>query len=310
MDGQGEIFASLLCAEGAAWVESGSARITPVNQNFRQSRLRILSKRYCQFYLNKYVYMFNFEYPPKETKIESELENKIDLLKDYVKEVYSKSAEGDPKKEMQVKEFNRHNEDILDFIEELTKEEKISPEDMEAAKLAAVLHDVAKFDAPLIKHGFEGAKIAEKKLKELNFDEKTIQQVKNSIERHMGPIPGFMENEAKKWEEQTGEKIEFPRPKNTVDKALYDADMLSLISFHGIEKILTIRKNTDIFQEEDEKTAAKEGITIEEARWRSALKSAYEAADSLFSESAKRKANQFLTEMEEFTKKSLNKKIA
>ena len=123
--------------------------------------------------------MFNFEYPPKETKIESELENKIDLLKDYVKEVYSKSAEGDPKKEMQVKEFNRHNEDILDFIEELTKEEKISPEDMEAAKLAAVLHDVAKFDAPLIKHGFEGGKIAEKKLK----TKLQIKAVKKKIEK-------------------------------------------------------------------------------------------------------------------------------
>jgi len=115
----------------------------------------------------------------------------------------------------------------------------------------------------------------------------------------MGPIPGFMANEAKKWEEKTGEKIEFPRPKSTVDKLLYDADMLSLISLHGIQKILTIR---------EKKTAAKEGITVEEARWRSALKSAYEAADSLFTESAKRKAHQFLIEAEEFAKKSLNKK--
>ena len=254
--------------------------------------------------------MFNFEYPPRETKIESELENKINLLKDYVKEVYLQSTEGDPKKEMQVEEFNQHNEDILDFVEELTKEEKISPEDMETTKLAAVLHDAAKFNTPLVKHGFEGAKMAEKKLRELNFDEEIAQQVKNAIERHMGPIPGFMENEAKKWEEKTGEKIEFPRPENTVDKLLYDADMLSLISLHGIEKILTIRKNTDVFKEEDEKIAAKEGTTVEEVRWRSALKSAYEAADSLFTESAKRKANQFLTEAEEFTKKSLNKKVA
>jgi hypothetical protein len=86
--------------------------------------------------------------------------------------------------------------------------------------------------------------------------------------------------------------------------------MLSLISLRGIQKILTIRENTDVFQEEDEKTAAKEGITVEEARWRSALKSAYEAADSLFTESAKRKAYQFLIEAEEFAKKSLNKKVA
>ena len=253
--------------------------------------------------------MFNFEYPIRETKIESELENKINLLKDYVKEVYLKSAEGDPKKEMQVKEFNRHNEDILDFVEELTEEE-MSPEDKEMAKLAAILHDIAKFNAPLVKHGFEGAKMAETKLKELNFDKEMVQQVKNAIERHMGPIPGFMANEAKKWEEKTGEKIEFPRPKSTVDKLLYDADMLSLISLRGIQKILTIRENTDVFQEEDEKTAAKEGITVEEARWRSALKSAYEAADSLFTESAKRKAYQFLIEAEEFAKKSLNKKVA
>ncbi len=241
----------------------------------------------------------------KELKIDSECGENLDILKNYVKEIYRKSAEGDVSKEKQLEKFNQHNEDILRYIEDLAKEERISPIDSGVLKLAAVLHDVAKFDVPLVKHGFEGAKMAEEKLKELNFNADTVKKIKNAIERHMGPIPGFMADEAKRWEEKTGEKIEFPRPKTIVDKLLYDADMLSLIDKKGIEKILAIRKNVEVFRKEDEEFAVKEGISAEEAAWRSALKSGKEASVSLFTDSAKNKAKALLKNAEALMKESL-----
>ena len=129
-------------------------------------------------------------------------------------------------------------------------------------------------------------------------DEEFIKSVKSAIERHMGPIPGFMAEEAKKCEEKTGERIEFPRPKTEVDKMLYDADMLCLIDKRGIEKILRLRKDIEQFIKEDKEEAEKEGITQEEAALQSALKSARQAAESLYTESARKKAEQLLKDYE------------
>ncbi len=243
----------------------------------------------------------------KESKIDAEFNKKLNTLTVYVQDVYKKSVKENEQKEKKPEKFNKHNEDILCYAEILAKEEKVNERDLKDLKLAAVLRDVAKFDSPLVKHGFDGAKIAEEKLKEMGFRQDTVEKVKHAIERHMGPIPGFMEKEAKKWEEKTGEKIEFPRPKNIVDQLLYDADMLSLIDQKGIEKILAIRKNVDIFKNEDEKTAKKEGISIEAAAWQSALKSGKEAADSLFTKSAKRQAETLLKSAQELMEKSLGK---
>ena len=157
--------------------------------------------------------------------------------------------------------------------------------------MAAVLHDVAKVDTPLLKHGFEGAKIAQKKLLEIGLDNNVIEKITNAIERHMGPIPGFMQREAEKHLNETGEEIIFPRPETVVDKILYDADMLSLVDERGINKILALRKSIEVFIKEDQEATNKNGTTQEEASWLSALKSAEEAESSLYTNTARKKGD-------------------
>lgn len=213
-------------------------------------------------------------------------------LKIFVEEKY-RNSNGSLE---QIKSFMTHNEVILNYIEELAKLEAIKERDYQKVIFAAILHDVAKFDVPLIMHGFEGAKIARERLNQLRLGSEIIGEVSNAIVRHMGPIPGFMENEAKKWEQKTGEKIELPRPQTIVDKLLYDADMLSLIDRAGIKKILTLRATSLVFQNEDIKTAQEKGITQKQAAWLSALQSAEEATSSLYTDVARKKASILLEE--------------
>jgi len=236
-------------------------------------------------------------------------ERDYELLKDYVNDIYEKSEA----EEEVIESFKEHNETVLKYADNLAKKEEINPEEEEILKTATILHDVSKLgteegeEVPLVKHGWESAVMAEKKLEELGKSEEFIKGVKKAIERHMGPIPGFMEREAKKWEKETGEKIKFPRPEIITEKILYDADMLALIDPQGIEKIMNIRKNNEIFIKDDRETAAREGISQEEASLRSALKSGQEATASLFTDSAREKAKELLKESETQIRRKLEK---
>lgn len=231
------------------------------------------------------------------------------ILKDYVNEVYEKSGAD----KALIESFKEHNNTVLGYARDLAEKEGISHEDLDVLVVAAIFHDVSKLGAedgknvPLVKHGWESAKMAENKLRELGRNEEFIGKVKNAIERHMGPIPGFMQNQAEKWEKGTGEKIDFPRPKILIDKVLYDADMLALIDVRGIEKIMNIRKAAEVFIKEDQETAAKEGIAQEEAALKSALKSGQEAVGSLFTDSAKEMAGELLRESENQIRKKLER---
>ena len=221
-------------------------------------------------------------------------EEKLLLIQKLVEDVYKRSNA--PKE--QIKSFKDHNAKVLDYALELAKKEKLTKKNLQILKLATALHDVAKLNTPLVKHGFAGAKIAYEQLIKLGFNKRLANKVSRAIARHMGPLPRFMAGQVIKWEKEKGEKITFPRPKTKVEQLLYDADMLSLIDRQGIAKILIIRKNVEVFQKEDEETAKKKQIIPEEAAWTSALQSARQAADSLFTKAAKMKAKQLLQEAE------------
>lgn len=239
----------------------------------------------------------------KDNEQKQRFEESILELKNFVKEKYMNSN-GDTK---QIKSFMDHNDVILRYVEYLSKSEHIEERDYQRAVLAGILHDVSKFDSTLVKHGFEGAIIARNKLNEMGFDRETMNAVSNAIARHMGPIPGFMIGEAKKWESKTGEKIEFPRPENMVDKLLYDADMLSMIDKQGIEKMLYLRP---IYQKDEDEAIAKEnGISIEEAIWMSIFQIISEVQNSLYTSAAKVRAaelkNNTLKMYEKLKKKAI-----
>jgi len=219
-------------------------------------------------------------------------DEKINEIKKFVNEIYESSKLSDEV----IESLNEHNKTILKYTKELATEESLSQEDLENVQLAAILHDAAKTNSSLLKHGFASSKIAQQKLLEMGFKNERVKIITNAIERHMGPIPGFMQREAKKHTDKTGEEVIFSRPETMVDKILYDADMLSLVDKNGINKILILRKSIDMFINEDKQEANEKNISQEKVAYLSALKSAEEAINSLYTEAARKKGDVLIKE--------------
>lgn len=247
-------------------------------------------------------------------KLEKNREKHYQFLIDKVNKIYDEVENGSEKKKELIEEFKKHNEIVLSYVEELTKQENITEEELEIINIAAIFHDSSKLGikteegkikkVPLVKHHIESAKIAEKILKELEEDPKIIDGVKDAILCHMGPIPGFMEEQKEKWnKEYSNDQVQFLRPEKITAKILYDADMLTLI--RQLKKIIVIRQNNAIFFEEDQKIANERRISIEEARLNSALQNAKQALNSLYTKSAKKIAKELLNKSEQIIREEL-----
>lgn len=217
----------------------------------------------------------------------------FDSLIAYVRDRYARSEQPPDV----VKALNEHNDRVLNHVEEISTGESLNEDDHELLKTIAVLHDVAKADSHLMLHAEIGAEVAAEKLREMGKDESFIAAVESGIVCHMGPFP-FIEEEAKKYAERTGDHLHFPRPQTTIEKLFYDADMLALIDIEGIEKVVVLRSTTPEFSAEDEAAAAAEGGTPRAAAYRSAMQSVNRAADTLFSESARKIARRLVAEAE------------
>lgn len=217
----------------------------------------------------------------------------LEELRTYVRERYARSG----KRDEVVEALNRHNDRVLEHVREIAEGEGLDTSDTRLLETVAILHDAAKADTHLMLHAEAGAALAREKLGALGKDPDFIDAVVGGIECHMGPFP-FIEEEAEKYEERTGEHLDFPRPKTRMEKLFYDADMLALVDIDGIEKVVVLRSTTSEFVEEDERTAEEEGITPRAAAYRSALQSCERAAATLFSETARRIASRLLEEAE------------
>jgi hypothetical protein len=225
----------------------------------------------------------------------------FDSLISYVSARYANSGQAPDI----VAALDQHNERVLAHVEEIAEGEGVDGEDYEMLKTIAILHDAAKADTHLMLHAEAGAEIAEQKLKELGKDERFIADVQRGIRCHMGPFP-FIEEEAKKYAERTGEHLHFPKPETRVDQLFYDADMLALMDIDGVEKVVVLRETTPQFIDEDEATAARDGGTPRAAAYRSAFQSVERAAATLFSDTAKRIAVRLMDEAREHIDGRLN----
>lgn len=194
--------------------------------------------------------------------------------------------------------LDQHNERVLTHVEEIAGGESVDGKDYEMLKTIAILHDAAKADTHLMLHAEAGAEIAEEKLQELGKDAAFIADVLRGIRCHMGPFP-FIDEEAKKYADRTGEHLHFPKPETRVDQLFYDADMLALMDIDGVEKVVVLRTTTPQFIEEDEATTARDGGTPRAAAYRSAFQSVERAAATLFSDTAKRIAVRLMDEARE-----------
>ncbi len=198
-----------------------------------------------------------------------------------------------------VQALDDHNVRILGFVDELAEGENLNTADYQLLKTVAILHDAAKAESPLIKHAHDGAKLAGAALGDLGKDEDFVRTVEQAILCHMGPFP-FIEEEARKYAERTGEHLHLPRPETWVEKMFYDADMLALMDLQGIEKIVVLRSRTPEFVAEDEETAGAEGVTQRAAAYESALQSVRRGAVSLFSATARSIAARLVAEAEAY----------
>jgi len=186
-----------------------------------------------------------------------------------------------------VEALNEHNYRVLSHVDEIAAGEGLSADDHELLRAIAILHDVAKADTHLMLHADVGSDVAGVKLRELGKDEAFIETVQQAIRCHLGPFP-FIEEEAEKYAQRTGEHLHLPRPQTRIEWLFYDADMLALMDIEGIEKVRVLRETTSDFIAEDEAVAAKEGGTPRAAAYRSALQSVRRAADTLSSATAKK----------------------
>jgi hypothetical protein len=220
-------------------------------------------------------------------------EQDFDVLRQRVRDRYAGS--GQPPDV--VVALNKHNDRVLEHVEEIAAGEGITGTDYELFKTIAILHDVAKADTPLMLHAHAGGEDAVRLLRDIGKDGDFVAAVEHGIECHMGPFP-FIEEEAAKYAERTGEHLHLPRPQSTVEKLFYDADMLALIDIGGIEKVVVLRGSTPEFIEEDERTAARDGGTPRAAAYKSAMQSVVRAADTLFSKTARKIAARLMEEAE------------
>jgi hypothetical protein len=215
----------------------------------------------------------------------------LDSLLRFVEHKYESS--GQPSDV--VSALNKHNYRVISHVEEIAEGEGISTDDAETLKTIAILHDSAKADTHLLEHAEAGAQIAEEKLRELGKSEDFIVAVIRGIRCHMGPFP-FIEEEAKKYADRTGEHLHFPRPESLTERLFYDADMLALMDVAGIEKVVVLRSTTPEFIAEDEAEAARSGGTPKAAAYRSAFQSVERAAATLHSATAREIAQRLMAE--------------
>lgn len=124
------------------------------------------------------------------------------------------------------------------------------------------------------------------------------EQIKTSIRAHMGPRPGFMQDVQTFVNDNLGAAgfanrvVGHPFPEDNISKTLLTADMGSLCTAEGRQKVLAIRANDERFKKEDKETVsryAQLGVTLEmgEAAILSGHTSALAAANMLPEASAK-----------------------
>jgi HD superfamily phosphodiesterase len=222
-------------------------------------------------------------------------EQDFTALIDFVARRYESSGQS----EDVIRALHGHNVRILTFVDDLAEGESLNGADYQLLKTIAVLHDAAKAETQLILHAAAGQRLAGEKLREMGKDESFIRAVERAIACHMGPLP-FVEEEARKYAERTGEHLHLPRPETWVEKLFYDADMLALMDLQGIEKVIVLRSTTPEFVEEDEQESLARGITQRAAAYNSALQSVRRAAETLNSDTGRRLASRLVEDAERY----------
>lgn len=240
--------------------------------------------------------MENFK--PEQPKIDS---NKIErqdinagfeyLLATYQKELREKDSKVTPGV---LESHVGHTKRVIESMIRIANSEKLDVEKME---IAAVLHDIGKLRHDLaggidtFGHHETGTKLAKEFLtNQLKKSPELAESISQMIARH-SDIP-FIRRA----------KPDAPKAETKEDLALRDADVLDMISVHGLRKIVEIRQNPQSkFYQED-------GGKLENAI-KSALQSNQESIDILVTPEAKKIAEEFQKQTAKFLEELKNKEV-
>lgn len=190
----------------------------------------------------------------RETTIEE-----IQELNKAVEEMYKK--DGVHKDLMKL--FMIHNNQVFYLVRQIAKAEGFDGRELEIAEIAAILHDIKK-GGEFEMHGELGGKEARRLLLKMGKSEGLAESVRLAIVRHMGN-DGFVGEQARK---KFGEAFRYEEAKTRVEQSLYDADMLTIMTPEGIDKLLKLRETVPELIRQDEETSKKSNgkITVEDAK--------------------------------------------
>lgn len=184
----------------------------------------------------------------------------IGKINDIVKETYEKDG---VKKDL-IELFMIHNKQVFYLVRQIAKAEGFNERELEIAEIAAILHDIKK-GGEFEMHGEIGGQEAKRLLLKMGKSENLAESVRLAIVRHMGN-EGFVGEQARK---RYGGDFRYEEPKTRTEQSLYDADMLTIMTPEGIDKLLMIRETVPELIRQDEETSRKSNgkITVEEAKF-------------------------------------------
>jgi len=121
------------------------------------------------------------------------MEDRIDKIRELIKEKFERI------------DWQYHILPVIKYAKELARIYKVNEETTE---LAALLHDIGRIDLKNDEnHHILGSKEAEKILKDFDYDEEIIKEIKHSIESHRG--------------------IKSPKPVTTIARIIANADAMA-----------------------------------------------------------------------------------
>ena len=224
--------------------------------------------------------------------IEGPVETTEEIREELKKKVEEYYRTNDVSEDL-IEQFVIHNDQVECFVDRFSEKESFNEKEKEIALLTAILHDITKGSGDFLSHGKEGGKIAKEILIDMGISEYLAESVKLGIERHMGQ-EGYPTELAKK---KYGNDFEYPKYATKVGKIVFECDILTQLTKEGFNKILLLRKTDKENREEDETIAEKDGISIEEARINSVLKSVKKSYELIGIDSVKEHATQLLEEI-------------
>ena len=204
----------------------------------------------------------------------------VDAGFQYLEGIYQKELqEKDSKVTPEILESNiSHTKRVVENAKRIAASEKL---DIGKIEIAAVLHDIGKLrhDLPggidTFGHHETGTKLAKEFLtNQLKKSPELAESISQMIARH-SDIP-FIRRA----------KPDVPKAETKEDFVLRDADVLDMVSVHGLRKIVEIRQNPQSKFYQEDKGKLENAIS-------SALQSASESMDLLVTSEAKKIAREY-----------------